>query len=115
MAVATGVANTPQDPPVRTESVGGGCAYPDEMPYPDEVAEPTWWWYVLTVTGGAPQKDVAVTTGIDQFSISRWQSGNNTPRVEAVVSFARAYARSPGGEALVAAGYFSSDELGVVN
>lgn len=79
----------------------------------DEVAETTWWQYVLTVTGNAAQKDIAATTGIDQSSISRWQRGTNTPRAEAVVALARAYGRSPV-EALVAAGYLSSDEVGVV-
>jgi transcriptional regulator with XRE-family HTH domain len=72
-----------------------------------------WWQYVLTVTGHVAQKDVADATGIDQSSISRWQHGTNTPRAEAVVTFARAYGRSPVA-ALVAAGYLSSDELGVV-
>ena len=72
-----------------------------------------WWRYVLTVAGNAAQKDIAAATGIDQSSISRWQRATITPRAEAVVTFARAYGRSPV-EALVAAGYLSSDELGVV-
>jgi len=84
-----------------------------EMPYADPVAEATWWRYVLTVTGNASQKDIAAATGIDQSSISRWQRGTNTPRAEAVVALARAYGRSPV-EALVAAGYLSDGELGVV-
>lgn len=83
------------------------------MQYPDRVAEATWWRYVATVTGNAAQKDIASATGIDQSSISRWQRGANTPRAEAVVAFARTYGRSPV-EALVAAGYLSSTELGVV-
>jgi transcriptional regulator with XRE-family HTH domain len=83
------------------------------VPYPDLVTEATWWGYVVTVTGGAAQKDVAVATGIDQSSISRWQRGASIPRAEAVVALARAYGRSPV-EALVDAGYVSSDELGVV-
>ena len=72
-----------------------------------------WWRYVSTVTGNASQKDIAAATGIDQSSISRWQRATNTPRAEAVVTFARAYGRSPV-EALVAAGYLSSEERGVV-
>ena len=83
------------------------------MPYPDGVAQAQWWRYVVTVTGNATQKDIAAATGIDQSSISRWQRGTNTPRAEAVVALARAYRRSPV-EALVAADYLSSDELGVV-
>jgi transcriptional regulator with XRE-family HTH domain len=67
----------------------------------------------MTVSSNAAQKDIASTTGIDQSSISRWQRGTTTPRAEAVVAFARAYGRSPV-EALVAAGYLSSSELGVV-
>ena len=81
--------------------------------YIDPMAESTWWQYVLTVTGGAAQKDIAETTGIDQSSISRWQRGTTTPRAEAVVALARAYGHSPV-EALVAAGYLERDELGVV-
>jgi transcriptional regulator with XRE-family HTH domain len=65
------------------------------------------------VTGNAAQKDIATATGIDQSSISRWQRATNTPRAEAVVALARAYGRSPV-EALVAAGYLSSSEVGVV-
>lgn len=83
------------------------------VPYPDGVGEATWWRYVGTVTGNAAQKDIAAATGIDQSSISRWQRGTNTPRAEAVVALARAYGRSPI-EALVAAGYLSSTDLGVV-
>jgi transcriptional regulator with XRE-family HTH domain len=72
----------------------------------------TWWRYVVTVTGEATQKDIAAATGIDQSSISRWQRGASTPRAEAVVALARAYKRSPV-EALVAAGYLSSSEIGM--
>jgi transcriptional regulator with XRE-family HTH domain len=83
------------------------------MQYPDRVAEATWWRYVMTVTGNAAQKDIAAATGIDQSSISRWQRGTNTPRAEAVIALARVYGRSPV-EALVGAGYLSSNEPGVV-
>lgn len=86
---------------------------PGDVPYPDPVAQATWWRYVVTVTGNATQKDIAAATGIDQSSISRWQSGTNTPRAEAVVTFARTYRRSPV-EALVAADYLSSEDAGVV-
>lgn len=86
------------------ESVDGQTAAPPEH---------TWWQYVVAITGGAAQKDIAAVTGLDQSSISRWQRGTNTPRAEAVVTLARAYRRSPV-EALVAAGYLSSSEVGVV-
>ena len=83
------------------------------MPYPDGVTQVTWWRYVQTVTGNAAQKEIATATGIDQSSISRWQRGTNAPSAEAAVALARVYGRSPV-EALVAAGYLSSSELGVV-
>lgn len=95
-----------EEPPTTTGSA-------ISVEYPGRVADSTWWRYVLTVTGGVAQKDVAAVTGIDQSSISRWQRGSNTPRAEAVVAVARGYGRSPV-EALVAAGYLRSDELGVV-
>lgn len=84
-----------------------------EVPYPVRVARATWWRYVVTVTGNATQSEIAGATGIDQSTISRWQRGTSTPRAEAVVSFARAYARSPV-EALVAADYLTSEDMGVV-
>jgi transcriptional regulator with XRE-family HTH domain len=86
---------------------------PPPAEHPAPVTQVSWWQYVVTVTGNAAQKDIATATGIDQSSISRWQRGTNTPRAEAVVALARAYGRSPV-EALVAAGYLASDELGVV-
>lgn len=67
----------------------------------------------MTVTGDATQSEIAGATGIDQSSISRWQRGTHTPRAEAVVAFARAYGRSPV-EALVAANYLTSEDMGVV-
>jgi transcriptional regulator with XRE-family HTH domain len=80
---------------------------------PDRVPRVSWWQYVVTISGNATQKDIARATDIDQSSISRWQRGAITPRAEAVVALARAYGRSPV-EALVAAGYVTSDEIGVV-
>ena len=99
------------DAPVTAQSP---AAVPiDHVPYADEVAQAAWWRYVVTVTGNATQSEIAGATGIDQSSISRWQRGTNTPRAEAVVSFARAYGRSPI-EALVAADYLTSEDMGVV-
>jgi transcriptional regulator with XRE-family HTH domain len=103
-----------------SEPVDVGTADSDAVQYsvkmqqdPAPVAQVSWWQYVVTVTGDAAQKEIAAATGIDQSSISRWQRGTNNPRAEAVVALARAYGRSPV-EALVAAGYLTSDELGVV-
>jgi transcriptional regulator with XRE-family HTH domain len=102
------------------EPVDGRPADPQAVSYaatmapdPGRTAQVSWWQYVVTVTGDAAQKEIAAATGIDQSSISRWQRGTNNPRAEAVVALARAYGRSPV-EALVAAGYLASDELGVV-
>jgi transcriptional regulator with XRE-family HTH domain len=98
-------------PPVDPEKAGQNVA---PLPHdPNRSAQLSWWQYVVTVTGDAAQKDIAAATGIDQSSISRWQRETNTPRAEAVVAVGRAYRRSPV-EALVAAGYLFSDELGVV-
>jgi transcriptional regulator with XRE-family HTH domain len=96
--------NSLENPPVEFGAV---------MQYPVQVADAMWWQYVVTVTGNATQKDIAATTGIDQSSISRWQRGTNTPHAKAAIALARVYSRSPV-EALVAAGYLSSSELGVV-
>jgi transcriptional regulator with XRE-family HTH domain len=104
MGARAKMLNSPQSPAPRTVAA---------VPHPGPVAQATWWQYVATVTGNAAQKDIAAATGIDQSSISRWQRGTNTPRAEAVVTLARTYGRSPV-EALVAAGYLSSSELGVV-
>lgn len=95
---------SPEGPPASSAAV---------LPWPDRQPETAWWRYVVTVTGGAAQKDIARATGSDQSSISRWQMGANTPRADTVVSLARAYGRSPV-EALVAAGYLASGEFGVV-
>lgn len=96
-------------PPLTDPDVPSAPAPPD----PDRVARLAWWNYVGVVTDKAAQKDIAAATGIDQSSISRWQRGTNTPRAEAVVVLARAYGRSPV-EALVAAGYLTSGEHGVM-
>jgi hypothetical protein len=96
-------------PPVDLKKAGQDVA---PLPHdPDRLAQVSWWQYVVTATGNAAQKNIAAT-GIDQSSISRWQRGTNSPRAEAVAAVGRAYRRSPI-EALVAAGYLSSDELGV--
>ncbi|CAN5724986.1 hypothetical protein BH09ACT7_BH09ACT7_11840 [soil metagenome] len=99
----------PVDKPAADAEPYSATVEPDPAPTP----QVSWWQYVVTVTGNSAQKEIAAATGIDQSSISRWQRGTNNPRAEAVVALARAYGRSPV-EALVAAGYLSSDELGVV-
>jgi transcriptional regulator with XRE-family HTH domain len=100
-------------PDSNSATYNGSWAHATFAEETETVSEMTWWRYVVTVTGEATQKDIASATGIDQSSISRWQRGTSTPRAEAVVAFARAYERSPV-EALVAAGYLSSSEIGMV-
>lgn len=70
-----------------------------------------WWEYVHEKSGRALQKDMAQTTGIEQSNFSRWKKGKSTPLADHVVTFARAYRQSPV-EALIAAGYLKTDEVG---
>lgn len=72
-----------------------------------------WPSYMRRVTAGATQVQIAEQTGIEQTSISRWLLGKDRPRAELVIQFARAYNRSPV-EALIAAGYLNTDEIGGV-
>lgn len=70
----------------------------------------TWWEYVQRITRRAQQKEIAGATGLEQSSISRWARGKNTS-AEAAVTFARAYNQPPI-EALIAAGYLKTDDVG---
>lgn len=65
------------------------------------------------ITNRAPQKEIAAATGIDQTSISRWKNGQSAPGADAAVKVARAYRQAPV-EALIAAGYLHTDEVGGV-
>lgn len=75
-----------------------------------------WNAYVRRVTGADRQVDVARKTGIDQTTISRWLNparGHARISSQSVVAFARGYQR-PVLEALVAAGFITEQEAGIV-
>ena len=69
----------------------------------------TWWTYVERVGGGVAQKELAARSGIEATAFTRWKQGQNRPRAEQVVQFARAYGKAPL-EALIAAGYITAEE-----
>ena len=73
----------------------------------------SWGDYVRRVSGNATQVQIAETLGMDQTSVSRWLTGRIVPRAETVITVARTYSRSPV-EALIAAGYLTTDEAGQV-
>lgn len=75
--------------------------------------ENKWWAYVQQRTTGATQKAISEETGIEQTVLSRWKLGRNRPDAQNVIQFARAIGRPPM-EALVAAGYLGSQEVGEV-
>ncbi|QDH92311.1 immunity repressor [Gordonia phage Spooky] len=75
--------------------------------------ENKWWAYVQQRTTGATQKAISEETGIEQTVLSRWKLGRNRPDAQNVIQFARAMGRPPM-EALVAAGYLGSQEVGDV-
>lgn len=71
---------------------------------------PTWWAYVKHLSGpDAPVQKIADAAGVSGPQVSRWKTGENAPRAEAVIRFARAYDRPPL-EALVAAGFVTPAE-----
>jgi transcriptional regulator with XRE-family HTH domain len=56
---------------------------------------------------------IAEKTGLAQSSVGAWLRGQpGVPRAESVIAFARAFRQSPI-EALVAAGYLSTEEAGM--
>ncbi|HPY25393.1 MAG TPA: helix-turn-helix transcriptional regulator [Mycobacterium sp.] len=69
-----------------------------------------WAQYVRRATQGTTQVQLALVTGVAQTAIGRWLRGETAaPRAESVVAFARAIGKPPV-EALVAAGYLTSQE-----
>jgi transcriptional regulator with XRE-family HTH domain len=69
-----------------------------------------WWDYVVRVSGTSVQKSIATKSGIGETAFSRWKQGKNLPpEALTVINFARSYGRPPV-EALVAAGYLTSEE-----
>jgi hypothetical protein len=63
----------------------------------------TFWEYVSRVAGDRQNREVAAAIGVDSSAISRWKTGEQ-PAFKNVITFARAFNRSPV-EALIAAGY----------
>lgn len=70
-----------------------------------------WSEYVARVIQGKNQSQIAYATGVNQTAIGRWLRGDNTPRADLVVEFARALNLEPLA-ALVAAGYITAEEAG---
>lgn len=73
--------------------------------------EVTWADYVKAVSGDDSGRTVAALIGQSESAISRWKNGTVVPEPRQAVAFARAYKRNPL-EALVAAGYLSTEEAG---
>lgn len=70
----------------------------------------TWSEYVHDVTHGAPQREIAARTTLNQGTISRWLNDRHEqPGAAAVVILARAYGANVI-EALVASGYITPEE-----
>lgn len=78
----------------------------------DVPPESMWGEYVKRVAPGMTQSGIAGIARVDQTVVSRWLSGRSIPRVESVIQFARSAGRSPI-EAMVAAGYITSEEAGM--
>jgi transcriptional regulator with XRE-family HTH domain len=69
-----------------------------------------WSEYVRDVAGGLNQLQIAAKTGLAQTNIGRWLRGEpGAPRADTVIAFARAFDQ-PAVEALLAAGYLTSEE-----
>ena len=70
----------------------------------------TWWEYVVNASGTTVQKEMAAATGISETAFSRWKKGTNKAEAPMVITFARAYRKSPV-EALVAAGILAANDI----
>jgi transcriptional regulator with XRE-family HTH domain len=73
----------------------------------------SWAEYIRRISatvGDTNQLDISKRTGLDQTAVSRWMRDKNQPKAEAVITFARAYGRSPI-EALIAAGYLVGTDV----
>ncbi|MDT0223510.1 helix-turn-helix transcriptional regulator [Gordonia sp. AC31] len=77
------------------------------------MTEPTWWSYFKRIAGTETGRIIAEAAEVSEPQVSRWKSGKNRPDADALVRFARAYNRPPV-EALIAAGYLDSQEVGEV-
>lgn len=73
----------------------------------------TWDQYLTECSGGEPNNKIAARVGVDPATVGRWRSGAIDPKPRQAISVARAYDRNPL-EALIAAGYLSSEDIGDV-
>lgn len=71
----------------------------------------TWPEYLRRITGGQTQAQIAERIGIGRLSVCNWLHGKTRPKAETVIMVARVYRRSPI-EALVAASYLTTEEVG---
>ena len=71
-----------------------------------------WPTYVRRIAGGLTQAQIADKTGAAPSNVGRWLRGERgIPTATNVIAFARAFGQ-PIMEAMVAAGYFTPDEIG---
>lgn len=71
----------------------------------------TWPEYVRRVVGPLTQAQVAERIGVAASNVGRWLRGEpGMPRAETVIHFANVFNRPPM-EAMIAAGYFSDDDI----
>lgn len=76
-------------------------------------ARQSWTEYVQRITRGVPREVVAEAAGIHVTGVYRWLRGQNKPRAEQVVAFARGIGQPPI-EALVHAGYLEPVDAAAV-
>jgi len=74
---------------------------------PDQTA---WSRYIDDTCGEDSNATIAVKLGVARSTIGRWRTGAFDPSPQQVVEYARAYRRSPA-EALIAAGYLTTEDL----
>lgn len=71
-----------------------------------------WPTYVRRVAAGLTQAQIAERTGAAPSNVGRWLRGERgQPTAANVLAFARAF-NQPVMEAMIAAGYFTPDEVG---
>jgi transcriptional regulator with XRE-family HTH domain len=70
--------------------------------------------FLMRITNGAAQVQIARSAGVDPGTVSRWTTGRGAPSPESVIEVCRFFKHSPV-EGLIAAGYIDAAELkGVV-
>lgn len=69
----------------------------------------TWAEYIRQIRGRDTNTEMAARTGISASAITRWLDGTVEPRLNQILTVARAYGENPLG-ALVALGHITKDE-----